>query len=108
MTGSACGCCSRPEPVTPSDARIADAIRALLAGRDAAASICPSEVARQLWSDAAWRDAMPDVRRVARGLAIADVIVITRADTVLDPHRSFEGPVRLRRGRRWPDDASND
>ncbi|RPD85367.1 DUF3253 domain-containing protein [Luteimonas sp. 100069] len=82
------------------DATIAAAIRALLAARGPAASICPSEVARRLPADANWRDAMPEVRRVARALAQAGEIVITRGEAALDPAAPLSGPIRLRRGPR--------
>lgn len=85
----------------PEDADIACDIRALLAARAAEASICPSEIARRMWSDASWRDAMPQVRRVACALAHDGVIAITQGDTVLDPAALSPGPIRLRRGPGW-------
>ena len=103
---SACGCCSRPELVTPDDARIAAEIHALLAARASDASICPSEVARRLYPEEAWRNAMPGVRRVAQALATEGAIRITQGDAVRDPGAAISGPVRLRRGPRWPDDPS--
>jgi len=94
--------------MAPDDARIAAQILALLSQRDAAASICPSEVARRLWPDAAWRNAMPEVRRVACGMAIDGVLVITQSETVLDPQAPLGGPIRLRRGARWCNGADGD
>lgn len=85
------------------DAGIATEIRSLLSDRAPDASICPSEVARRLWPDTAWRDAMPEVRRVAARLADVGVIRITQSDVALDPHTPISGPVRLRRGPRWLD-----
>jgi hypothetical protein len=90
------------------DARIAAEIRALLTARSVVASICPSEVARRLYPADAWRDAMPDVRRVACALAADEVIVITGSDAVLDPHAPMQGPIRLRRGPRWRNDVAED
>ena len=104
-TVSACGCCSRPEPVTHDDARIATDIRALLDARAPDASICPSDVARRLYPGDAWRDAMPDVRRVACALAGEGVIRITQSEVELDTDAPISGPIRLRRGPRWNDDA---
>jgi len=87
--------------MTPADAgTIAAEIRALLAARGPAASICPSEVARRLPAHASWRDAMPEVRRVARVLAQAGDITITRGEAALDPAAPLSGPIRLRRGPR--------
>lgn len=85
------------------DAAIAADIRLLLSDRAPDASICPSEVARRLWPDDAWRDAMPDVRRVAARLAEIGVIRITQSDAELDPDAPMTGPIRLRRGPRWLD-----
>ncbi len=85
------------------DAAIAADIRLLLSDRAPDASICPSEIARRLWPEDAWRDAMPDVRRVAARLAEIGVIRITQSDTELDPRALMTGPIRLRRGPRWLD-----
>ena len=89
--------------MAPADARIESEIRTLLRGRSPDASICPSEVARQLWPEDGWRDAMPVIRRVAVRLASIGVIRITQADVELDPGQPATGPIRLRRGRRWID-----
>jgi len=48
---------------------------------------------------------MPDVRRVACALAGEGVIRITQSDVELDPDAPISGPIRLRRGPRWNDDA---
>ncbi|CAA2109040.1 DUF3253 domain-containing protein [Variovorax paradoxus] len=80
-----------------SDETIERTIFELLAQRDAAASICPSEVARALAkSDAAWRALMPDVRRVASELAAKGALRVTRGADEVDS-TSPGGPVRLRR-----------
>ncbi|PBJ84100.1 S-adenosylmethionine tRNA ribosyltransferase [Lysobacteraceae bacterium NML93-0399] len=85
-----------------TEARIAAEIRTLLAARAPDASICPSEVARRLCASDHWRDAMPDVRRVARALAADGLLRITQGDTVLDPaDNAAPGPIRLRRGPQW-------
>lgn len=94
--------------MSPDDARIAGEIRALLTARAPAASICPSEVARALWPEADWRDAMPDVRRVACGLARAGEVTITQGDAFLDPTAPSSGPIRLRRGPQWQAGPSKD
>jgi hypothetical protein len=71
-----------------TDAEVAAAIRARLAGR-APRTICPSEVARDLASD--WRPLMPRVRAVAA--AMSDVVA-TRRGVPVDPEAQG-GPVRL-------------
>lgn len=84
------------------DAAIAQAIRRLLATRADAATLCPSEVARQLWPDpAAWRAAMPQVRDVATHLALQGVVEIRRGGVALDPLAPGAGPVRIGRGARF-------
>ncbi|GAB2512339.1 DUF3253 domain-containing protein [Lysobacter humi (ex Lee et al. 2017)] len=85
---------------------IADAIVALLASRAPPASICPSEVARALDADG-WRDAMPQVRAVALVLAADDCIRVTQGqdDVPLDSIATVRGPIRLRRGPRFPSGA---
>ncbi|MDR7193936.1 DUF3253 domain-containing protein [Luteimonas terrae] len=94
--------------MTLDDVRIASEIRALLSERASGASICPSEVARRLHTSPAWRDAMADVRRVAKALALDGVVRITQSDAVLDPDAPIVGPIRLRRGGRWEDDGIPD
>ncbi|MCD9124808.1 DUF3253 domain-containing protein [Luteimonas fraxinea] len=91
--------------MTHDDARIEAEIRTLLGARAPDASICPSDVARRLYPEDAWRGAMPDMRRVACVLAGEGVIRITQSDVVLDPEAPISGPIRLRRGPRWSNDA---
>lgn len=107
-TASASGCCNRADPVSSDAVRIAADIRALLVARAAEASICPSEVARHLYAEDAWRSAMPDVRCAAIVLAKRGVITITQSDHALDPDALISGPIRLRRGPRWNEGGSSD
>lgn len=87
----------------PSDPSIAREIRRLLAARAPGASICPSEAARSLCNeDAGWRTLMPRVRSVALGMARDGVLDITRQGAALDPDGEMRGPIRLRRGPRFP------
>ncbi|WP_166925657.1 DUF3253 domain-containing protein [Xanthomonas sp. 60] len=75
----------------------------LLGQRAPAASICPSEVARaQADDEAQWRGLMPSVREAATALARCGVIEITQGGTQLDPDARAAGPIRLRRGPRFP------
>jgi hypothetical protein len=85
------------EPAPTTDDEIERTIFALLRQRDAAASICPSDVARALASEApAWRALMPDVRRVAAVLAERGSLRVTRGADEVDA-MSPGGPIRLRR-----------
>lgn len=84
-------------PVT--DEEIERMVFGLLGRRDAASSICPSEVARALAGDAhAWRALMPEVRRVAAALAAKGELRATRGEEEVDA-TSRGGPVRLRRAK---------
>lgn len=91
-------------PETPiHDADIVAAILRLLADRPIEASICPSEAARTLQSDErGWRALMPRVREVARQMATDRQLSITQRNATLDPGSVLRGPVRLRRGARFP------
>jgi hypothetical protein len=71
------------------------AILELLQRRSARATICPSEVARERYDEAAWRSKMEDVRRAARRLVARGRIEILQRGHVVDPS-TFKGPVRLR------------
>jgi hypothetical protein len=77
------------------DERIAATIRTLLRHRGQS-SICPSDVARTV-GGASWRPLMPDVRRVAAGLADADEIIVTQKQQPVSI-REARGPVRIIRG----------
>lgn len=79
----------------PGDAEIEAAILALLAARGGGKTICPSEAARAVFGDAAFRAHMDAVRGVAFALADRGTIVITQRGAVVDG-RSARGPIRLR------------
>ena len=82
---------------------IATKIVDMLRLRASTASICPSDVARALAdSDPAWRALMPSVRKAATALAYSDRIVITRGTHEVDPADVDHGPIRLRRGAKFP------
>ena len=74
-----------------------------LEARAPESSICPSEVARELWPGDEWRSRMPEVRRAAAQLAAEGTVRITQKDTEVDASKIEEvrGPVRIRRGPRW-------
>ncbi len=75
---------------------IAGTIHRLLDARADGATICPSEVARELWPDSAWRERMDDVREVAFALSDGGELEVTQRGEVVDG-RTPRGPIRLRR-----------
>ena len=82
------------------DAAIEAALWSLLDRRASDATICPSEVARAVGpSDGeGWRDAMPQVRRVAARLAGCGALRVTRSGRDVDA-LAPGGPIRLGRPR---------
>jgi len=89
------------EKPTPAelDNRTRAAIRALTSKRGPGTSICPSDVARVVASPD-WQPVMPSVRSVARQLAVAGDVVITKAGTPVDPFVDVVGPIRIAAGPR--------
>ena len=87
-----------PEPsdtADPAAAIIEARIFELLAARDPAATVWPSEVARAIAADgSAWRPWMPRIRQVAQSLAEAQRIVVTRRGVPVDA-LAGGGPIRL-------------
>ena len=75
-------------------ARIREDILDMLSKRAPGKSICPSEVARNLYPGN-WRDQMENVREVAREMTREGVIRITQGDDEVDPD-NIKGPIRLR------------
>lgn len=73
------------------------AILRLLARREAGRTICPSEVARAVFGDAAFREHMDDVRDVSFALADREAITVTQRGAVVDG-RTARGPIRLGAG----------
>jgi len=75
----------------------------MLRRRAATASICPSDVARALVSDEdGWRALMPSIRHVAERLARDGKVSITQGGATLNPDSVSRGPIRLRRGPKFP------
>jgi Protein of unknown function (DUF3253) len=80
-----------------ADRDVVRAIDRLLRARAADATICPSEVARELaGEDGSWRAAMPRIRDVAAGMVDAGRLRVTRRGLDVDA-RSAGGPIRLGR-----------
>lgn len=74
------------------------AILGLLAERQPAATICPSEAARRVAGDddEQWRPRMDAARDAARRLARKGAVEITQRGAVVDPETA-RGPIRIRR-----------
>jgi len=82
-----------------TDGDIAHEIVRLLSQRAADSSICPSEVARALQSDAAaWRALMPQVREVAAAMRNDGRLRITQRGVDVPSDALHRGPIRLQRG----------
>jgi hypothetical protein len=66
----------------------------LVAARGEGKTICPSEVARSLMGDDAFRPLMPRVREAAAELADRGAIAVTQRGQPVDA-RTARGPIRL-------------
>jgi hypothetical protein len=86
-----------PGPAPRSDQQLEQDILTLLARRDLAATICPSEVARAV-GGTNWRDLMEPVRQAARRLVDAGQVEITQGGEAVDPDH-LKGPIRIRRAK---------
>ena len=80
---------------TPDDRQIEAMLLSVVLGRGPASTACPSDVARAM-APGAWRDLMPDVRRVASRLALQGKIEITQGGQVVSAAGPWRGPIRLR------------
>ena len=83
---------------TATDSALEDAIVTLLGARARDASICPSEVARQVGGES-WQSLMEPTRMAARRLVAQGKVQITQGGKVVDPSRA-KGPIRIRLARR--------
>jgi len=63
--------------------------------RGTGATLCPSEVARDLFPDSRWRDEMERVRRAGRRLAASGMIKVTQGGRIVD-FSDARGPIRYR------------
>lgn len=82
-------------PSPPSERALQRAVLVLLEQRDVGATICPSEVARELGGQE-WRQLMGPVRTAARALVAVGEVEITQRGQAVDP-TEFKGPIRIRR-----------
>lgn len=99
-----CSAACRKRKVNRTDRALEAAILKLLDARSAAATICPSEAARAVSSEAGqteedgWRELMEPARRAARRLVVNGECVITQKNRIVDPSTA-KGPIRIRRVR---------
>jgi hypothetical protein len=75
--------------------RLRAAILGLLARRDPGKTICPSDAARVVAGDGAFRPLMDDARAAAAELVAEGRIDVTQKGEVVDLDRA-RGPIRLR------------
>ena len=87
---------------SPSPAAIRASILELLAARAAGRTICPSETARVLGGNDAFRPLMDPVREEAFSMVDEGLLEVTQKGVVVDG-RVARGPIRLR----LPDNGSN-
>lgn len=100
------GACRR-RGLRASDRRLEIELLRLLAKRPAGATICPSELARQLESgESRWRGLLEPIRMAARRLCHAGEIEILQSGRKIDPDAA-RGHIRLRRSapEKMPADA---
>lgn len=93
-----CSDACRRRGVTAQDAELERVLLALVDGRAAGATACPSEAARAVGTDDGWRELMEPARRAARRLVAAGEVEITQGGRVVDPSTA-KGPIRVRRVR---------
>lgn len=91
-----CSDACRRSKVSDVDRQLETAIETLLDSRARGASICPSEAARLVGGEDAWRELMEPARRAARRLVAAGTVQITQGGHVVDPSTA-RGPIRIRR-----------
>ena len=84
---------------SPSTTEIETTILALLDHRGDGKTICPSEAARAIAGDDAFRAYMGDVRRVAAAMAQRGQVEATQGGEVVDAIAA-RGPIRLRLAQR--------
>jgi hypothetical protein len=97
-----CSSACRRRRVRKVDQALELAIRTLLDGRAAGATICPSEAARlvaleQGIEGEGWRDLMEPARAAARRLVATGDVEIVQRGRVVDPSTA-RGAIRVRRG----------
>ena len=100
-----CSKACRTHRIRAVDKALESAMVELLGQRSPQNSICPSEAARKVAATTEWRTLMEPSRMAARRLAVRGVVEITQGAAVVDIS-SVKGPIRVRRGRNFLDEAS--
>ena len=90
-----CSDACRRRRLNETDAALEAGIIELLSHRAGGATICPSEVARQVGGDG-WRELMEPARRAARRLQERGAVQITQGGRAVDPSTA-KGAIRIRR-----------
>jgi hypothetical protein len=80
--------------IADHDDRTIETIFRLLRARSEGATICPSEVAREL-APSRWRPLMPHVRNIAVQLASCGRLEIRQRGELADFKLNIKGPIRL-------------
>ena len=93
-----CGERCRRTRLEDADAALEAAILGLLDQRARGATICPSDAARRVFGEDAWRPEMERARRAARRLEANGQVEITQRGQVVDVDTA-KGPIRIRRRR---------
>ncbi len=91
-----CSRACRSRGINATDRALERAILDLLDRRAQGATICPSEAARSVSTDANWRVLMEFARRAARRLSHSGRTQILQKGKVVDP-AEFRGPIRIRK-----------
>lgn len=89
-----CSNACRKMRLTEIDDKIELTIISKLNNRGMNKSVCPSEIAKELFSDD-WRLQMERVRSAARRLVNQNKIVITQKNKIVEPSTA-KGPIRLK------------
>lgn len=92
-----CSDACRRHRIDDTDRALEAAIGAILDGRAATSSTCPSEAARAVAPEN-WRPLMEPARRAARRLVARGEAEMTQGGSVVDPSTA-KGPIRIRRPR---------
>lgn len=80
------------------DATLKAEILRSLQRRDRALSVSPSEIARSLADDRAWRPLIPRIRNLLVQLVREKRVIATRETQVLSAQEIVGGTIRIRRG----------
>lgn len=89
-----CSTACRKRKLRAKDQELETSILKLLEKRGRGKTICPSEAAREVFSDD-WREHMEDARMAGRRLVAEEKVVVTQGGKVVDASTA-KGAIRLR------------